>query len=231
MSHGTRFGATRDFKRHTLKKKFRRGGRAGNQFRRDAWPGLLQEVNEKAHNHLGSRMGRCVRIFGPFPSLFLVSLAQASLSLRKTRQAACMPHRERIWPCKSPGASLLRYVGRARRQPGRRPPIGPQKSTSAASQGVTAAEDATDAAPGTPTRRGQPIRAEENSSPRVGAHSTPRRPERDRGRASPGHTSAAPHRWRADPAYDSHLDSAEGRQITSTARVGGPPAPGTGTRA
>ena len=132
MSHGTRFGATRDFKRHTLKKKFRRGGRAGNQFRRDAWPGLLQEVNEKAHNHLGSRMGRCVRIFGPFPSLFLVSLAQASLSLRKTRQAACMPHRERIWPCKSPGASLLRCVGRARRQPGRRPPMVPKTSTSAA---------------------------------------------------------------------------------------------------
>ena len=33
-------------------------------------------------------------------------------------------------PYKSPGASLLRYVGRARRQPRRKRPIGPQKSTS-----------------------------------------------------------------------------------------------------
>ena len=112
-------------------------------------------------------------------------------------------------PCKSPGASLLRYVGRARRQPGRRPPMVPKNSTSAASQGATAAEDATDAASGTPTRRGQPIRAEENSSPRVGAHSTPRRPERDRGRASPGHTSAAAHRWRGPG----------GHTVTSTART------------
>ena len=42
--------------------------------------------------------------------------------------------------------------------------------------------------------------------------------------------SAAPRRRRADPAYDSHLDSADRRQIASTARVGGPPARGMGTR-
>ena len=89
-------------------------------------------------------------------------------------------------PCKSPGASLLRHVGRARRQPRRKHPMGPQKSTSAASQGATAAEDATDAASSTPTRRRQPVLARGCSSPRVGARSTPRRPERDRGRASPG---------------------------------------------
>ena len=90
-------------------------------------------------------------------------------------------------PCKSPGASLLRYVGRARRQPRRKRPIGPQKSTSAASQGARAAQEATDAAPGTLTRRRQPALARGCSSPRVGARSTPRRPERDRGSASPGH--------------------------------------------
>ena len=89
-------------------------------------------------------------------------------------------------PYKSPGASLLRYVGRARRQPRRKHPMGPQKSTSAAPQGTTAAEDATDAASGTPTRRGQPDLARGCSFPRVGARSTPRRAARERGRASPG---------------------------------------------
>ena len=125
-------------------------------------------------------------------------------------------------PCKSPGASLLRYVGRARRQPRRKRPIGPQKSTSAASQGARAAQEATDAAPGTLTRRRQPALARGCSSPRVGARSTPRRPERDRGRASPGHPSAAAHRWRL--GYDSPLDSADQRQITLTARACGPAA-------
>ena len=131
-------------------------------------------------------------------------------SLQKRHVKRPVRHTENEFgPYKSPGASLLRYVGRARRQPRRKHPIGPQKSTSAASQGARAAEDATDAASGTPTRRGQPIRAEENSSPRVGAHSTPRRPERDRGRASPGHTSAAAHRWRGPG----------GHTVTSTART------------
>ena len=97
----------------------------------------------------------------------------------------------------------------------------PKNSTSAAPQGATAAEDATDAASGMPTRRRQPILALGCSSPRVGARTTPRRPERDRGRASPGHALAAAHRWRADPAYDSHLDSADRRQIASTERAGG----------
>ena len=134
-------------------------------------------------------------------------------------------------PCKSPGASLLRYVGPARRQPRRKRPMGPQKSTSAASQGARAAQEATDAAPGTLTRRRQPALARDCSSPRGGASSTPRRPERDRGRASPGHPSAAPHRLRA-PGDDSHLGGADRRQIASTARAGGrPPARGTGTRA
>ena len=97
-------------------------------------------------------------------------------------------------PCKSPGASLLRYVGRARRQPRRKHPMGPQKSTSAASQGARTAQDATDAAPGTLTRRRQPTRARDCSSPRVGARSTPRRAAREHGRASPGQSlgGAAP---------------------------------------
>ena len=222
MSHRTRFGATRDLKRHTLKKKFRRGGRAANQFRRDAWPGLLQEVNDKAHNHLGSRMGRCARIFGPFPRLPLVSCLRLQLSQKRHVKRRVRHTENEFGPYKSPGASLLRYVGRARRQPGRRPPMVPKNSTSAAPQGATAAEDATDAASGTPTRRGQPALARGCSSPRVGARSTPRRPARDRGRASPGHPSAAPHRWRL--CYDSPFDSADRRQIVSTARACGPAA-------
>ena len=208
MSHGTRFGATRDFKRHTLKKKFRRGGRATNQFRRDAWPGLLQEVNEKAHNHLGSRMGRFARIFRTFTSFLLVSLPQTSLSQKRHVKRPVRHTENEFGPCKSPGASLLRHVGRARRQPGRRPPMVPKNSTSAAPQGATAAGDATDAASGTPTRRRQPVLARGCSSPRVGARSTPHRPERDRGRASPGHPSAAAYRWLAATA-------------SSTARTGG----------
>ena len=156
MSHRTRFGATRDFKRHTLKKKFRRGGRAANQFRRDAWPGLLREVNEKAHNHLGSRMGRCARIFGPFPRLPLVSCLRLQLSQKRHVKRPVRHTENEFGPQRSPGASLLRHVGRARRQPRRKHPMGPQKNTSAASQGARAAEDATDAASGTPTRRGQP---------------------------------------------------------------------------
>ena len=111
MSHRTRFGATRDFKRHTLKKKIRRGGRAASQFRRDAWPGLLREVNEKAHNHLGSRMGRFARIFGQFASLFLVSLPQTSLSQeRHVKRRACRTETE-FGPCARFGASLCHCVG------------------------------------------------------------------------------------------------------------------------
>ena len=127
MSHGTRFGATRDFKRHTLKKKFRRGGHAANQFRRDAWRELLREVNKKAHNHLGSRMGRCARNFGPFPRLPLVSCLRLQLLQKRHVKRRARHTENEFGPCKSPGASLLRYVGRARRQPRRKHPIGPQK--------------------------------------------------------------------------------------------------------
>ena len=159
------------------------------------------------------------------------SCAQTSL-LQKRHVKRPVRHTENEFgPQRSPGASLLSYVGRARRQPRRKRPIGPQKSTSAASQGARAAQEATDAAPGTLTRRRQPALARDCSSPRGGASSTPRRPERDRGRASPGHPSAAPHRLRA-PGDDSHLGGADRRQIASTARAGGrPPARGTGTRA
>ena len=187
MSHRTRSETTRDLKRHSLKKKIRRGGRVTNQFRRDAWPGLLQEVNEKAHNHPGSRMGRFARIFCPFPRLPLVSCLRLQLSQKRHVKRRVRHTENEFGPYKSPGASLLRYVGRARRQPRRKRPIGPQKSTSAASQGARAAQEATDAAPGTLTRRRHPALARDCSSPRGGASSTPRRPARDRGRASPSH--------------------------------------------
>ena len=123
-------------------------------------------------------------------------------------------------PCKSPGANLLRCVGRARRQPRRKHPIGPQKSTSAASQGARAAQDATDAAPGTLTRRRQPVLARGCSSPRVGARSTPRR-----ARTRPRLTRPIPWRrrtagWRPHSVFD----RADRRQIVSTARACGPAA-------
>ena len=138
-------------------------------------------------------------------SLFL----RSNFSLTERHVKRPVRHTENEFgPYKSPGASLLRYVGPARRQPRRKRPMGPQKSTSAASQGARAAQEATDAAPGTLTRRRQPALARDCSSPRGGASSTPRRPERDRGRASPGHASAAPHRWRAP-----------GTTATSTART------------
>ena len=139
-------------------------------------------------------MGRCARIFGPFPRLPLVSCLRLQLSQKRHVKRRVRHTENEFGPYKSPGASLLRYVGRARRQPGRRPPMVPKNSTSAAPQGATAAEDATDAAPGTPTRRTQPVLAHGCSSQRVGAGSTPRRPERDRGRASPGQSlgGAAP---------------------------------------
>ena len=123
-------------------------------------------------------------------------------------------------PCKSPGASLLRYVGRARRQPRRKHPMGPQKSTSAASQGARAAEDATDAASGTPTRRGQPALARGCSSPRVGARSMPGRPERDRGRASPGH----PSRRRTGCAHPATTATSAARTAARSPRLRGPAA-------
>ena len=219
MSHRTRFRATRDFKRHTLKKKFRRGGRAANQFRRDAWPGLLQEVNEKAHNHLGSRMGRFARIFGQFASLFLVSLPQTSLSQKRHVKRPVRHTENEFGPHKSPGASLLRHVGRARRQPGRRPPMVPKNSTSAAPQGATAAQDATDAASGTPTWRGQPDLARGCSSPRVGAGLMRTAPNAIAAAPHQANTSAAPRRW-CGPG--GHLDSADRRQIASTVRACGP---------
>ena len=162
-----------------------------------------------------------VRKRGGAHSLFLVFLPPTSQARKRhVKRRVC--HTENAFgPYKSPGASLLRYVGRARRQPGRSPPIGPQNSTSAASQGATAAEDATDAASGTPTRRRQPALAQGCSSPRVGARSTPRRLERDRGRASPG-------QYLGDgvPLAGGHsvLDSADRRQIASTARACGPAA-------
>ena len=158
-------------------------------------------------------------------SLFL----RSNFSLTERHVKRPVRHTENEFgPYKSPGASLLRYVGRARRQPRRKRPIGPQKSTSAASQGARAAQDATDAAPGTLTRRRQPALARGCSSPRVGAHSTPRRPERDRSRASPGQSlgGGAP-RARAS-GDDSHLGGADRRQIASTARACEPAARGTG---
>ena len=116
-------------------------------------------------------------------SLFL----RSNFSLTERHVKRPVRHTENEFgPQRSPGASLLRYVGRAKRQPGRRPPMVPKNSTSAAPQGATAAEDASDAASGTLTRHRQPALARGCSSPRVGAHSTPRRPERDRSRASPG---------------------------------------------
>ena len=143
---------------------------------------------------------------------------QTSLSQKRhVKRRVCHTENE-SGPQRSPGASLLRYVGRARRQPGRRRPIGPQKSTSAASQGATAAEDATDAASGTPTRRRQPILARGCSSPRVGARSTPRRAARERGRASPGQYLGGG--VTLAPGDHSVFDRADRRQIPSTVRAG-----------
>ena len=52
-------------------------------------------------------------------------------SLQKRHVKRPVRHTENEFgPQRSPGASLLRYVGRARRQPRRKRPIGPQKSTS-----------------------------------------------------------------------------------------------------
>ena len=59
-------------------------------------------------------------------------------------------------------------------------PKTPQKSSPAASQGARAAQDATDAAPDTPTQRRQPALVRWWSSQRVGAGLMPRRPARDR---------------------------------------------------
>ena len=135
-------------------------------------------------------------------------LPQTSALAEKTRQAPCTPHRERIWPVQVAWRqpATLRRACEAAAAP-QTPHWSPKKHFRA-SQGARAAQDATDAAPGTLTRRRQPALAQGCSSPRVGARSTPRRPERDRGRASPGHPSAAPHRWLAATA-------------SSTARTGG----------
>ena len=129
--------------------------------------------------------GKCGRAAGhlAFTPLFL---PPTSLSAEKTRQAACTPHRERISPVQVAWRqpATLRRACEAAAAP-QTPHWSPKKHFRA-SQGARAAQDATDAAPGTLTRRRQPALAQGCSSPRVGARSTPRGPARDRGRASPG---------------------------------------------
>ena len=86
--------------------------------------------------------------------------------------------------------------------------------------------DATDASSGTPTRRGHRRAQGCTRSTRQKLGSTPRRPERDRGRAPhQANPSAAARRWRGP---GDHSDSADQRQIASTARACGPPAPSAG---
>ena len=134
----------------------------------------------------GAKRGTC--LFTPY------TCAQTSLSAEKTRQAACTPHRERIWPAKVAWRqpATLRRACEAAAAP-QTPHWSPKKHFRA-SQGARAAQDATDAAPGTLTRRRQPALAQGCSSPRVGARSTPRRAAREHGRASPGQSlgGAAP---------------------------------------
>ena len=148
-------------------------------------------------------------------------LPQTSALAEKTRQAPCTPHRERIWPVQVAWRqpATLRRACEAAAAP-QTPHWSPKKHFRA-SQGARAAQDATDAAPGTLTRRRQPALAQGCSSPRVGARSTPRRAAREHGRASPGQSLGG-----AAPLAGGHsvFDRADRRQIVSTARACGPAA-------
>ena len=149
-------------------------------------------------------------------------VALRSKTEERTRQVAFAARAHHNEAPSGPERGLVSSCGATKAVDTPAEPKTPQKSSPAASQGARAAQDAADAAPGTLTRRRQPVLARGCSSPRVGARSTLRRPARDRGRASPGHPSAAPHRWRLGD--DSPLDSADRRQIVSTARACGPAA-------